>query len=304
LATLHERWCEWTGTLVEPQQSLSALLRTSTVGVAICDRQMRFRAVNDTLASMNGLPARAHIGKTIHQILGSVGAKVEPAFEHVFETGKPLSNFELTAHLPTRAGVGHWVENYYPIKNRSGRVLQVGAIIMEVTKRKGVERALCHLTKQMLRAVGVLKLDKSIGVQPYHRTNKRAELLGRHYELLENCVAQLRIISELLRPPLRLEAAGYQQQVFQPELRQLASGENQLALHSSPWIGDLDAERLSRRERQVVRFLAEGKSNKEMAGILNISVRTVETYRARMMLKLDLHSIAELTRYAIHNNII
>jgi PAS domain S-box-containing protein len=303
LATSGERWSEWAGTLVEPQQSLSALLRTSTVGVAICDRQLRFQAVNDTLASMNGLPARAHIGKTIHQILGSVGAKVEPAFEHVFETGEPLSNFELTAHLPTRTGVGHWIENYYPIKSRSGRVLQVGAIIMEVTKRKGVERALCRLTKQMLRAVGVLKLDKS-GGQPYHRTNKRAELLGRHYELLENCVAQLRIISELLRPPLRLVATGHHQQVFQPELRQLASGESLLALHNSRWIGDLDAERLSRRERQVVRFLAEGKSNKAMAGILNISARTVETYRARMMLKLDLHSIAELTRYAIHNNII
>jgi two-component system CheB/CheR fusion protein len=116
LATSSERWSEWAGTLVEPQQSLSALLRTSTVGVAICDRQLRFQAVNDTLASMNGLPARAHIGKTIHQILGSVGAKVEPAFEHVFETGKPLSNFELTAHLPTRAGVGHWCRELLPDK--------------------------------------------------------------------------------------------------------------------------------------------------------------------------------------------
>lgn len=304
MATLHERWCEWAGTLVEPQQSLSALLRTSTVGVAICDRQMRFRAVNDTLASMNGLPARAHIGKTIHQILGNVGAQIEPAFQHVFETGEPLANFELTAHLPTRAGKGHWVENYYPIKNKSGRVLQVGAIIVEVTKTKGVERALGRLTKQMQQAAEALKLHRGIGGQPHHRTNERAELLAGPCELLENCLSQVRIISELLRPPLRLAAVRHQQPVFHSEFAQIASGENLLALHDSRWIGDLDAERLSHRERQVVRFLAEGKSNKEMAGILNISIRTVETYRARMMLKLDLHSIAELALYAVRNNMI
>jgi DNA-binding CsgD family transcriptional regulator len=304
LATFPERWSEWAGTLVEPQQSLYALLRTSTVGVAICDRQLRFQAVNGTLASMNGLPARAHIGKTVHQILGNVGAKIEPAFQHVFETGEPLSNFELTAQLPTRAEKGHWIENYYPIRNKSGRVLQVGVIILEVTKRKGVERALYRLTRQMRQAAQALKPGKGIWRQLHHRTNKRAELLARPYELLENCISQVRIISELLRPPLRLAAGRHHQPVFHPELGKAAPEESLLALDSSSWTGDLNAERLSHRERQVIRFLAEGKSNKEMAVILNISTRTVETYRARMMLKLDLHSIAELARFAVRNNMI
>jgi DNA-binding CsgD family transcriptional regulator len=47
-----------------------------------------------------------------------------------------------------------------------------------------------------------------------------------------------------------------------------------------------------------------GKSNKELAAILNLSVRTVETYRARVMLKLGFRSFAELVRYALRNNII
>jgi DNA-binding NarL/FixJ family response regulator len=62
--------------------------------------------------------------------------------------------------------------------------------------------------------------------------------------------------------------------------------------------------RLTPRERQIVQLLAEGKSNKEVATTLNISVKTAETHRTNIMRKLDLHSISGLVRYAIRNNII
>ena len=58
------------------------------------------------------------------------------------------------------------------------------------------------------------------------------------------------------------------------------------------------------RELEIVRLLAEGKTNKEIAALLGITVRTVETHRAKIMLKLGLHSLAELVHYAIHNEII
>jgi DNA-binding NarL/FixJ family response regulator len=60
----------------------------------------------------------------------------------------------------------------------------------------------------------------------------------------------------------------------------------------------------SPREREVLHFLADGKSNKEIGTILDISTRTVESYRARIMLKLDLHSTAALVRYAVRNKIV
>jgi DNA-binding NarL/FixJ family response regulator len=62
--------------------------------------------------------------------------------------------------------------------------------------------------------------------------------------------------------------------------------------------------RLTAREREIVQLLAEGKSNKEVAGVLGISVRTAETHRANIMLKLNLHSIVELVHYAVRNRII
>ena len=61
---------------------------------------------------------------------------------------------------------------------------------------------------------------------------------------------------------------------------------------------------LSLREREIIQLLAEGKSNNKVADMLNISARTVETHRAHIMGKLNLHSITELVHYAIRNNII
>jgi DNA-binding NarL/FixJ family response regulator len=62
--------------------------------------------------------------------------------------------------------------------------------------------------------------------------------------------------------------------------------------------------RLTQREREIVQLLAEGRSNKEVAGVLSISVRTAETHRANIMLKLSLHSIVELVHYAMRNGIV
>jgi len=62
--------------------------------------------------------------------------------------------------------------------------------------------------------------------------------------------------------------------------------------------------RLTPREREILQLLAEGKSNKEVATLLGISVNTAEAHRANIMVKLDLHSLPELVVYAIRNKII
>lgn len=64
------------------------------------------------------------------------------------------------------------------------------------------------------------------------------------------------------------------------------------------------SSRISAREREVVQLLAEGRTNKEIATRLNISVKTVETHRKHIMSKLSFHSLSELVRYAIQNGII
>src|SRR5690242_17626112 len=61
---------------------------------------------------------------------------------------------------------------------------------------------------------------------------------------------------------------------------------------------------LSAREREIVQLVAEGKSTKEVAVILGISVKTAETHRANIMRGLEIHSVSELVRYAVRNNMI
>jgi two-component system nitrate/nitrite response regulator NarL len=61
---------------------------------------------------------------------------------------------------------------------------------------------------------------------------------------------------------------------------------------------------LTSREREVLVLIAEGQSNKEIAGRLGIGVRTIETHRERIMRRLDIHSVAGLTKFAIANGLV
>ena len=94
-------------------------------------------------------------------------------------------------------------------------------------------------------------------------------------------------------------------------IRAVASGESYLSPAVSNAVLD-DYRRhatnpidlLTSREREVLQLLAESKTNKEIAGVLNLSVYTVEAHRGRIMEKLNLHSIGELVRFAVRNGLI
>jgi DNA-binding NarL/FixJ family response regulator len=61
---------------------------------------------------------------------------------------------------------------------------------------------------------------------------------------------------------------------------------------------------LTPREREVIQLVAEGKTTKEVATALCLSVKTAETHRTNLMRKLNLHSVADITLYAVRNGII
>jgi two-component system response regulator NreC len=69
-------------------------------------------------------------------------------------------------------------------------------------------------------------------------------------------------------------------------------------------MGEDSYDRLTSREREVLQLVAEGFTSRDIAGMLHISVKTVEAHRAHLMDKLDIHSTAELTQYAIHKGVI
>jgi DNA-binding NarL/FixJ family response regulator len=61
---------------------------------------------------------------------------------------------------------------------------------------------------------------------------------------------------------------------------------------------------ITAREREIVQLLAEGKHSKEVAAVLGISIKTVETHRANILRKLQCHSVTDLVRYAVRNHIV
>ena len=67
---------------------------------------------------------------------------------------------------------------------------------------------------------------------------------------------------------------------------------------------ELPYEPLTPRERQVLQLIAEGKTTKEAAAVLDVSVKTAETHRTNLMVKLDIHSTAGLVRYAIRRGLL
>jgi two-component system response regulator NreC len=79
----------------------------------------------------------------------------------------------------------------------------------------------------------------------------------------------------------------------------------QAALNTSYKLqGSTPLDQLTSREREVLQLIAEGKTNKEVAASLNISVFTVDAHRGRIMEKLNVHNVNELVRFAVRNGLV
>ena len=138
--------------------------------------------------------------------------------------------------------------------------------------------------------------------------------------LAENPGARIIMLSmhhaeRIVRDTLAAGASGYVPKDSGPEelllaVRAVAAGESYLGTRvtkavTSGFLANVTGpntsvfSKLSAKEREVLQLLAEGNANKEIAGFLHVSARTVEAHRAQIMEKLGIHTLAGLTRYAI-----
>jgi len=271
--------------LTDPEQLLTAIFSSSPLGFGILDDQLRFQAINNALAEMNRIPIESHLGKTIRDVLGPVAAAhLEPKLARAFATGESDS-FYLATALPTRTEICHRTVNYFPIKSVKGCVTQVCAIVTELTVRRQLELYLYGFSRKLLSLRAFL--------------NSRIDTVGSdgYGKLLDTCISEMVAISRLpgsLLEEITPEVLGQYDQLPLPSVE---AGQFPTSRESSASI-------LPRRARQVVQYLAQGKCNKEIAHALGISVRTVETHRAKIKVRLGIHSLAELVLYALRNNIV
>lgn len=135
------------------EERLNAFFNAAPIGLAILDSHLRFIKINETLAHINGLTVKDHLGKTVREIIPGLAPALEPIYQKVLKTGKSIFNKEISGETLSRPGyLRHWVATYFPTTGWAGTSRRVGVIVVEITERKKMEEQLIN-SREQLRAL-------------------------------------------------------------------------------------------------------------------------------------------------------
>ncbi len=122
---------------------IEAIYASAPIGLCFIDTDLRFVRINDRLAEINGVPAAAHIGKTLREILSQQADDLEPLYRQVIATKVPVEQLEIHGENSAQPGVERdWLLSLYPLISEDDRVLGVNVTVHEITDRKQAEAAL------------------------------------------------------------------------------------------------------------------------------------------------------------------
>lgn len=120
---------------------VDAIYSNAPVGLGFWDAELRFVRVNERLAEINGVDVDEHVGKTVPELLGAFGQRIESMLRQVRDSGEPVVSRELTGRTPATNGrSGHWLASFYPVRAASGELLGVGAVVVDVTAQREARR--------------------------------------------------------------------------------------------------------------------------------------------------------------------
>jgi PAS domain S-box-containing protein len=122
---------------------LDTLLQTAPLGFCFLDLDLRFVRINERLAEINGIPAGAHLGRHVSELLPTLVEKLREVTGRILATGEAVLDHEFSGETPATPGVTHfWCEHWYPVRNGAGQIMGFGAIIEDITERKRAEEKL------------------------------------------------------------------------------------------------------------------------------------------------------------------
>ncbi|MEM5516330.1 chemotaxis protein CheB [Henriciella sp. AS95] len=131
-------------TLSEQYSELETLYDTAPVGLSLADRDLRYLRINERLASINGLPAEAHVGKLQEDLLPSAHEAVYPLQRKVLETGEPIFGHAVSTQTPAEPGkTREFLVDFYPVKSGE-EVVAIGSCVREVTAERELERRIAE----------------------------------------------------------------------------------------------------------------------------------------------------------------
>ena len=138
---LEARVADRTAELERLNVRLETVYATAPVGLCFVDRALRFVMINDYLAAINAVPAIAHLGRTLPELLGEVGTAFEAPYRRVLETGRALRDLEVAGEVPAEPGVTrYWLSSYYPVFGAGRELVGINAVVIDITERKMLER--------------------------------------------------------------------------------------------------------------------------------------------------------------------
>ena len=205
---------------------LDALLMQAPVGTAFWDPELRYRRINPALAAMNGVSIEEHIGRTVEEVLGPLGADICAVLRRVLDTGVPATEVPIVGVLPSDPGTERcWRGSYYPVGDADGRVRGLGGVVVETTaqhRAQGEADAARALIDAVFDAspVAMAFWDRELRYQRINEAGARLNALPREAhlgravdevitgELGEQIVALLRRVLETGEVALDVELSG------------------------------------------------------------------------------------------------
>ena len=258
--------------------ALAAILESVPIGVALLDRELRYLAVNELLASFVGLSAADHIGRTIHQVVPTLTPEVEAALREAMSTGAPVRGIVIESPTPASPDLVRRFEvSFHPLVGGDG---EIAGLVSLVNERTDQARAMAVLRASELRYRSLVEATTSViwTVVPGE---------PEHTDWFEAIHAddRDRVSSEWL-------AARTEGRTFEAEVRiHVGAGLRQVVVRAVPviedgrvreWVGtstDVTATRRTEAEReaasrratrlgQVAAALAEARREADVTGVV------------------------------------
>ncbi len=124
----------------ENEAELKAYFEASPVGMVLVDRQLRYLKANQRVAEMTEVSTDARLGKTVREVVPSWADILEPLYQEVLATGKPIPNFEMSGELDGHPGEQYDYRLYFfPLVGEDGKPKAVGVVTLDITEQKRAE---------------------------------------------------------------------------------------------------------------------------------------------------------------------
>jgi len=288
-------------------EQLDAVIFNMPIGVAILEgSEFKYVKINRTLADINGLSVEDHIGRPLAEVIPHAAKDIIPRLRKVWKSNKTSPQYEFSTRLPKDPGRGkYFIDCFFPIEGKDGKIKAIGTTVLDITNRKESELILKESHDLLEHCVE--KRTKELGKSEKDLIRQKRILEEKNIALSE-IVAQIEIeknkikenitanVDELLMPSLKsLKRKGTRLDrrhidLLEKNLRELSSTFGK-KISEKKW-------NLTPKEIKICNLIRNGLSNKEIAGLFNTSLRTIESHRNNIRKKLGISGKAvNLTTY-------